>query len=104
MGIPRQAPKIIPVVWRPPPDNWVKLNTDGSAFGTPTTSGVGGIFCNTKGFSKGAFAFHTGDLPAFVSEFKAVIFAIKKASDCGWRNVWLKSDSMYVVTLFKTKT
>ena len=104
IGIPRKAPKIIPVIWRPPPESWVKINTDGSAFGTPSISGAGGIFRNARGFSKGAFAFHTGDAPAFVAELKAAIFAIQKASDCGWRTLWLESDSMYVVNLFRTKT
>ena len=103
-GIPRKAPRIIPVTWRPPSVDWVKVNTDGSALGAPGPSGAGGIFRNARGFSKGCFAFSTGEAFAFVAELQAAMFAVTMASERGWSHVWLESDSTYVVNLFKTRS
>ena len=49
----------------------------------------------------GGFAFPIGESFAFVVELKATMFAIKMASECGWSNVWLENDSIFVVNLFK---
>ncbi|PON81274.1 hypothetical protein TorRG33x02_229060, partial [Trema orientale] len=38
-GRPRKAPIIVEVIWRPPLLSWVKVNTDGSAYGSPGPSG-----------------------------------------------------------------
>jgi hypothetical protein len=43
---PPRAPKIIEVIWQPPPRAWVNCNTDGSTNGT--LSSCGGIFKTTK--------------------------------------------------------
>ncbi|XP_065867602.1 sexual differentiation process protein isp4-like isoform X2 [Euphorbia lathyris] len=40
---PPPAPNIIPVHWLKPPPGWVKVNMDGSAFGTPGEAGAGGF-------------------------------------------------------------
>ena len=41
---PSKAPKILEVRWCPSPPGWIKVNTDGSAFGYPGLEGVVGIF------------------------------------------------------------
>ncbi|PON87594.1 hypothetical protein TorRG33x02_165870, partial [Trema orientale] len=38
-GRPRKVPIIVEVIWKPPPLSWVKVNTDGSAYGAPDPSG-----------------------------------------------------------------
>ncbi|KAL3510972.1 hypothetical protein ACH5RR_030373 [Cinchona calisaya] len=35
--------------WKPPPSNFIKLNTDGSALGNPGCAGTGGVFKNEDG-------------------------------------------------------
>lgn len=40
--------KITPVLWHKPPDDWIKLNADGSALGDGEI-GVGGIMRNKEG-------------------------------------------------------
>ena len=59
VAIPSKAPRIISVTWYPPILGWTKVNTDGSAVGAPGCSGAGGIFRNSRGYVKGAFAFNT---------------------------------------------
>ena len=55
------------------------------------------------GFSKGSFVLPTGESFAFVVDLKAAMFAIRIASERGWSNVWLESDSTFVVKLFKVR-
>ena len=100
--IPSKSLKIISVTCRPPILGWVKANTDGSAIGSPRMSGAGGIFCNARGFVKGAFAFNTGMDFAYIAELQAAMFAIRKAKELGWCNLWLECDSTWVVNLFQT--
>ena len=35
------------VRWSPPPQNYIKLNTDGSSLGNPRFSGFRGLFCDS---------------------------------------------------------
>ncbi|XP_019460146.1 PREDICTED: uncharacterized protein LOC109359906 [Lupinus angustifolius] len=44
-----KAPKIIEVIWLPPAQATVKINTDGAARGSPGPSAGGGIFRNHEG-------------------------------------------------------
>ncbi|XP_050222916.1 uncharacterized protein LOC126673008 [Mercurialis annua] len=99
-----KAPRIIEVKWHPPLVNWIKVNTDGSATGSPGIAGSGGIFRNARGFPKGAFAFGIGSSLAFIAELRAAMFAIKVAWNKGWLNLWLESDSLFVVDALKTKS
>uniref|UniRef100_A0A2N9F7H7 Reverse transcriptase domain-containing protein n=1 Tax=Fagus sylvatica TaxID=28930 RepID=A0A2N9F7H7_FAGSY len=51
---PRSNSETILVYWRPPPTDFFKLNTDGSAEGNPGLAGAGGIIRNhTGGWIKG---------------------------------------------------
>ena len=34
-GLARKAPVLVSVCWLKPPDNWIKINTDGTAHGAP---------------------------------------------------------------------
>ena len=74
-----KAPVPISIRWQPPPDNWIKVNIEGSFSCVSNQSGVGGIFRNKRGFPMGCFSFPTGHAPAFEVELRAAIFAIMKA-------------------------
>ena len=72
-----------------------------STLGAFGLSCAGSIFQNTRGFSQRVFAFTASYFFAFIVELKAAMFSIKKASVCEWSNLWLESDSTFVVHLFK---
>ena len=98
------APRIIEVLWKPPPLGWIKVNTDGAAFGCPSLTGYGGIFCNCKGFVHRCFAIPIGLAFAFEAELVATIQAISFAWDRNWKKLWLETDSIYLVILFRSKS
>ena len=93
------APRIIEVLWKPPPLGWIKVNTDGAAFGCPSLTGYGGIFCNCKGFVHRCFAIPIGLAFAFEVELVATIQAISFAWDRNWKKLWLETDSMYLASV-----
>ncbi|XP_065881606.1 uncharacterized protein [Euphorbia lathyris] len=101
---PPLAPNIIPVHWLKPPPGWIKVNVDGSAFGTPGEAGAGGIFRNYRGFPNGCFAFSTPLSFAYMAELRAAIFAIELAWETNWHQLWVESDSIYVVNLLRHRS
>ncbi|KAM7465607.1 hypothetical protein LguiB_013169 [Lonicera macranthoides] len=84
------SPKIIEVNWTPPHFNWIKANTDGMA-------AIGGIFRNSRGFSKGCFCKNIGIQNAFFAELKAFINAVNLAWQNRWSQVWFEMDSKALV-------
>ncbi|KAJ4713976.1 Ribonuclease H protein [Melia azedarach] len=102
LGIPWQlgkAPKIIILSWRPPPIDWIKVNTNGLAKGNPGPAACGGVFRNYYGDFFGGFGLALGHQSSFFSKIMAVILAIEIAYNNGWLNLWLESDSLLVVQL-----
>ena len=99
--IPSRAPRVIFVLWQPPPFFWIKVNTDGSFFGTTGAAGAGGIFRTSARFPRGAFAFGIENAHAYLAELSATVYAIEIASEKGWKNLWLECDSLWAVTLFR---
>jgi hypothetical protein len=53
---PPRAPIIREVIWMPPLDTWIKINTDGSYVKNPRKAYTGGIFRNNTGICVGCFA------------------------------------------------
>ncbi|KAH6825024.1 hypothetical protein C2S53_005089 [Perilla frutescens var. hirtella] len=78
---PRPAPptQVVPVIWRPPPCGWIKINTDGSTIGAPGSMAMGGIFCGSDGQVLCCFHSDEGVGFAFLAELLAVIFALEQA-------------------------
>ena len=104
VGRPSRAPRIIEVLWKFPSPGWIKVNTDGAAFGSPGLAGSAGVFRNCRGFIRGCFALPIGIAYAFEAELVAAIHAINYAWDRGWKHLWLETDSTYLVYLFKRKS
>lgn len=61
-------------------------------------------FRDSSGEFMGGFFLPLGVGFAFDAELATALFAIQKAYTMGWRNIWLESDSTYVVQFFKEKT
>lgn len=79
-------------MWRPPP-NTLKFNVDGSARGSPSVSGVGGVLRNSVGDSLGVFSLATGILWAYQSEVKAIHRALSFCKEFSFSHVYIESDS-----------
>ncbi|KAL6193522.1 hypothetical protein ACLB2K_034606 [Fragaria x ananassa] len=91
------APRVVHVLWQPPPIHWVKVNTDGS-FCDQAHSGYGGIFRNHKASFLGAFAARAHVSSAIDVEMLAVIEAMHIAWANLWHNLWLEVDSLLLLT------
>jgi len=89
-----KAPRIIEVLWHSPVFNWIKCNTDGTALGAPSLSACAAISRNNLGQCIGCFADNTGNSNAFFVEIMGIILAIEHASEKGWNNLRIESDSV----------
>ncbi|KAK3199350.1 hypothetical protein Dsin_022765 [Dipteronia sinensis] len=88
-------------VWfgRPPAPEWIKVNTDGVALGSPGMGGCRGVFLTCRSFVKACFAVPLDQVIAFEAELLAASLAINYVWNLGWHRIWLESDSSYVVHL-----
>ena len=101
-GYYKNSPIITEVRWRFPPRGWIKLNIDGFALGSPGLGGCGGIFRTSRGFTKASFSWGLGVCFAFEAELMGFVIAIEKASEWNWSNLWVETDSTYLVHLFNS--
>ncbi|XP_019423006.1 PREDICTED: uncharacterized protein LOC109332480 [Lupinus angustifolius] len=99
-----KAPKVCEVVWQYPQEGWIKANTDGAAHGSPGYAGGGGIFRDSSGACLVCFASYLSIQNAVYAEMHSAIKAVNIAFNCGWRNLWLESDSTMVVDIFKNNS
>ena len=76
---PPKAPRIVEVCWRGPLPGWIKVNTNGGAFGSSGFAGSAGLFSTYRGFVKGCFAIPIGIAYAFEDELATAIHAIQFA-------------------------
>ncbi|PON32359.1 Ribonuclease H-like domain containing protein, partial [Parasponia andersonii] len=101
---PPKAPRIVDVHWQLPPLGWLKGNTDRVAYGSLGFARCGGVFRTSRGFFKGVFAILLGIAYALEAELAMAINAIFYAWNFCWRNIWLESDSTYLVLALKTRS
>ncbi|KAK3193274.1 hypothetical protein Dsin_024584 [Dipteronia sinensis] len=103
-GRPGKAPVIMSVGWSPSAPRWIKVNTDGSALGSPGVGGCGGIFRTCRSFVRACFAVPLGQVFAFEAELLTASLAINYAWNLGWHRIWLESDSSYVMQLLSIRS
>ncbi|MCI24501.1 ribonuclease H protein, partial [Trifolium medium] len=84
------------VSWKPPPDGWVKVNTDG-ACKEGRIAGCGGLIRGSDGEWLGGFAKFLGACSAYVAELWGVLEGLNLARRLGFRAVELHVDSDVVV-------
>ncbi|XP_015160629.1 uncharacterized protein [Solanum tuberosum] len=68
--------KVTTVVWIKPPDQWVKINSDGSALNNPGRLGAGGILRDQEVEMLLAFATPLGERTNNKAELEAAIFGM----------------------------
>ncbi|KAL8492867.1 hypothetical protein ACS0TY_024169 [Phlomoides rotata] len=103
-GRPPRASTVKCVRWQLPPIGVLKINIDGSAAGSLRQLIGGGIFRDHFGMFRGCFAVSHGCGYTFEAELATAFFAIELAYDKGWSNIWLESDSTYVVHILKSSS
>jgi hypothetical protein len=74
-------PSIIPVCWKAPSFDWVKVNTVGSYVSEATTCGV--IYRDTHGAFLGGFSYKLACDTMLHAELFAFIIAIEQAHEMG---------------------
>ncbi|XP_057808675.1 uncharacterized protein LOC131023144 [Salvia miltiorrhiza] len=106
LGVASRAappPETINVHWWPPATQWMKVNTDGSALGSPGKIAAGGVFRDNWAWVRGCFHVKGGIGYAFEAELLAVIYAIRIAHRRSWLHLWVESDSAYIVHILHNR-
>ena len=94
-------------IWRSfgaPPPGWLKVNTDGAAFGGRCLIGCAGVFRRCRGFFKSSFAILIGICFAFEVDLAADVHVIEYAKFFSWKRLWLESDSAYLMALLNSRS
>ncbi|XP_057775029.1 uncharacterized protein LOC130994010 [Salvia miltiorrhiza] len=102
-GNPRPAPVNIDVGWSLPSPSWLKANIDGSIRGNPTVMHAGGVVRNAFNSVVACFHFSAGAGFAFEAELFTFIIILERAAVHQWYNLWIESDSTYVVNVFNNR-
>lgn len=89
--------------WRPPQDEFIKINTDGSSKGNPGPAGVGGVGRNCRGEVVFLFSVHKGRQSNNLMEGLAILYALERTWELGRRKVICESDSQIIVNLLTEK-
>ncbi|KAH9295834.1 hypothetical protein KI387_039422, partial [Taxus chinensis] len=79
--------------WKPPPFDFVKLNTDGEARGNPSPTSMGGIVHDSLGTSLFLFTCQLGHCTNNVAEILAIQRALLEATKLGCLRIIVESDS-----------
>ncbi|KAF7830841.1 reverse transcriptase [Senna tora] len=87
------------VKWVPPPDGWLKLNTDGSCLGNPGSMAAAGIIRDSNGNWISGFSKQLGFGNSLKAELWAIALGIKLAKDLACERLVVESDSLYAVNL-----
>ena len=86
-----------------PPEQWIKINIDGTALTNPGKIGAGGILRDKEGKLVMAFSTPLGEGSNNIAEIKAVFIGLTWALELGFRNIMLEIDSQLVVDWISNK-
>ena len=80
------------------PEPFIKLNTDGSSLGNPGMAGVGGLLCNSADAWVSGFSLNMGIASNNISKLGAVRQGLILAWDLDFKFIYIKIDSMTVLS------
>ncbi|KAK0586152.1 hypothetical protein LWI29_001888 [Acer saccharum] len=92
------------VVWNPPPQDWVKLNVDGSKISASDSIAAGGVLRDHKKKWLGGFAINKGRGSVLEAELWGIFEGLKIAWKAGYKKMLVESDSQSAVLLLNEKT
>jgi ribonuclease HI len=96
------VPLIKEILWHPPLENWIKCNIDGAC--RQDKASCGGVFRNSAGDFIFGFAEPLGNFSPLQAELTGAMRAIELAYQFNWKNIWLETDSLLVVSAFSTRS
>jgi ribonuclease HI len=96
------VPVIREIFWHPPLLNWTKCNIDGAC--SQGLASCSGVFRNHEAEFMLCFAEPLGTCSPFQTELCAAMRAIELAHHYKWKNIWLESDSLLVVSTFTNRS
>lgn len=99
---PRKSPSIKQLDWLTPPCDWIKVNTDDAARGSPSLATGGGIFRDSSGAILGCFSAFFGNSFSLQAELTAVMMAIEFTFEKKWLKLWIECDSQLLVLAFSS--
>lgn len=83
----------------PPPEDILKIKTDGSSCGNPGPAGIGGMGRDCLGEVVLFFSIFKGWQANNFMEGLAILYALERAYALGWHKVICESDSQVIVNL-----
>ena len=89
--------------WKPPEDDWIKLNVDGASSHTLNSAACGGLLRNMNGDFLGGFVAKLDEADELSAELWACMLGLELAWDLGYRRVQLDSDSKVAVGLLENE-
>lgn len=104
-GIPLKARRFVPlldVTWIPPHLGCIKFNCDGSAFGSPSCGAIGVVLRAFPSIYISSFVQNIGYETSLEAEFCACLFALERASEMHYGDIWIETDSLSVVKAYNT--
>ncbi|CAI0429938.1 unnamed protein product [Linum tenue] len=92
------------VGWRPPPEGWVQVQTDGSVLSPSGYAAAGGLLRDSLGRCSSAFACNMGKCSITAAELKGAIVGLQLAWERGFRKVQLKLDSTTAIAIIRDRS
>lgn len=89
--------------WLPPPENFLKINTDGSSRGNLGPTGIGGVGRDWVGKTVFFFYIHKGQHANNFMEGLAILYALERAYALGWHKVICESDSQVIANMLNER-
>lgn len=88
--------------WIPLQPGCVKINCDGSSYGSTPSGSIGFLFRNNTSGFLGALVQNIGLASPLEAEFSSCMLAIEKALELHLTNIWIETDSSLVVKAYQT--
>ncbi|CAN1848778.1 Putative ribonuclease H protein At1g65750 [Linum perenne] len=92
------------ISWIPPPDDWFKINTDGSVTQPHSSAAAGGVIRDCQGRSVAAFTANLGSCSIMRAELRAAELGLAHAWELGAKKVILELDSRAAVLAIDDKS
>ncbi|CAI0409373.1 unnamed protein product [Linum tenue] len=92
------------IAWKPPPPDWIAINTDGSVKQPDSLAAAGGLLRDNSGRCLGAFASNLGACTITRAELLGVLQGLKLAWRLGYRKVQVRTDSTTVMSILTSHT
>ncbi|CAI0489704.1 unnamed protein product [Linum tenue] len=90
----------VEISWKPPPLEWVTLNSDGSVYTDLGHAAAGGLIQDHTGFCLAAYAINLWSCSITRAELRGAVEGLQLAWDTGFRRGRVELDSFYAVQLF----